>query len=215
MVRVSPHLCDNFILTVNFIGTPCDADGNDLMPGTPPPPRPPPPVNEDGAPMPYFPYKDCEEYRLAHFLFKRNQMPGTEIDELMQIWSNSLPDDQDPPFANHDDLYNTIDATVVGDAPWQSFSVTYMGALPAEGGIPSWMLAAYDVWFRDPRLVLRNQLQNPDFKNEFDYTPFQKFNENGEREWGDFMSANWGFQQAVRIPSLASLPDATLTIDRI
>lgn len=154
--------------------------------------------------MTFFPYKDCEEFRLAHFLFKWSQMPGTEVDELMQIWANSLPDDHDPPFANHADLYATIDATTLGDAPWQSFSVTYRGALPEHGEIPLWMLAAYDVWFQDPWVVLRNQLQNPSFQNQFDYAPYQKFNSNGEQEWGDFMSANWAYQQAVHIPATHS-----------
>ncbi|KAH9990721.1 hypothetical protein BJV77DRAFT_1060934 [Russula vinacea] len=164
--------------------TPCDEDGNDILPGTPPPPCPTL-VDKDGEPMPFFPYKDCEEFRLAHFLFKRNQMPGTEIDKIMQIWANTLPDDCDPPFANHADLYATIDATTLGNAPWQSFSVTYMGTLPEHGEILPWMLTAYD-----------NQLRNPSFKNQFDYTPYQKFNDNGEHEWGDFMSANWAYQQA-------------------
>ncbi|KAH9975649.1 hypothetical protein BJV74DRAFT_862382 [Russula compacta] len=43
------------------------------------------------------------------------------------------------------------------------------------------MLAEYDVWFRDPKVVLQNQLGNPDFKDEFDYAPFQKFDDNGEQ----------------------------------
>jgi hypothetical protein len=59
------------------------------------------------------------------------------------------------------------------------------------------MLAKYDVWFRDPKVVLQNQLQNSDFKDAFDYAPFQKFGDNGDREWKDFMSTNWGYQQAV------------------
>jgi len=124
-------------------------------------------------------------------------MPGTEIDELMQIWSDTLPADQEPLFVDHNDLYNTIDATILGDAPWQSFSTTYSGKLPANGDIPPWMLAEYDVWFRDPKVVLQNQLRNPDFKDAFDYAPFQRFGKNGKREWKDFMSANWGYHQAV------------------
>ena len=186
-----------------------------MIPGTPPPPPPPPPIDENGEPMPYFPYKDINEYRLAYFLFNRNQMPGTEINELMQIWADTLSDNGDPPFASHADLYATIDATTLGDAPWQSFSVSYTGNYPVAGEIPPWMLASYDVWFRDPRLVLQNQLRNSGFKNAFDYAPFQKFNKKGEREWRDFMSANWGYQQAVSISSPTSQVDAILTIDRI
>ena len=125
-------------------------------------------------------------------------MPGTEIDELMQIWVNTLPEGQDPPFADHKELYDTIDATILGDAPWQSFSITYAGDLPVHGSIPPWMLSEYDIWFRDPKVVLQNQLANPDFKGEFDYAPYQTFNDKGEREWKDLMSANWSYEQAVR-----------------
>jgi hypothetical protein len=63
-------------------------------------------------------------------------MPGTEIDKLMQIGANTLPADEDPPFVDHNNLYNTIDATILGDAPWQSFSVTYFGELPVNQDIP-------------------------------------------------------------------------------
>jgi hypothetical protein len=125
-------------------------------------------------------------------------MLGTEIDELMQIWVNLLPEGQDPPFSDHTDLYNIIDTTALGDAPWQSFSINYSSELPKDSNIPPWMLGEYDIWFRDPKVVLQNQIANPDFKDEFDYAPFQKFNDNGEREWKDFMSANWSFQQVVR-----------------
>jgi hypothetical protein len=206
---------------IAFIGRPCDREGNDLFPGSPPPPPPPPRVDDDGEPSPYFPFDSCREYMLAHFLFKRNQMPGTDIDELMQIWaiinSDERDQERDPPFSSREDLYGVIDATTLGEVPWQSFSVTYTGELPAaeRGDPPPWMLDSYDVWFRDPRLVLQNQLGNPDYRNEFDYAPFQKFGANGEREWKDFMSGNWGYQQAVCISRLASLSDVILTIDRI
>jgi hypothetical protein len=125
-----------------------------LPPGTPPLPPSPPPVDDNGDPLLYYLYKDRKEFALTNFLFKRNQMPGTEIDELMQIVSNYLPTDQDPPFANHGDLYDTIDATLLGDAPWQLFSVTYIGELLANGHIPPWMLAEYDIWCWDPKIVL-------------------------------------------------------------
>jgi hypothetical protein len=186
-----------------------------LEPGAPPPPPSSPPLDENGEPQPFFPYKDREEFRLASFLFKQNQMPGTQIDELMDIWSNTLLAGEDPPFADHADLYEIIDATVVGDAPWQSFSVNYCGDLP-EDNVPPWMLADYDVWHRDPRVVLRNQLANADFKGEFDYAPFQKFDDTGKREWKDFMSANWAYKQAVRFfVSYRSFYLLNLDVDRI
>jgi hypothetical protein len=79
------------MLTFAILGTPCDENGNNLPPGTLPPPPLPPPIDENGEPLLYFPYKDCEEFELASFLFKHNQMSGVDIDELMQIWADSLP----------------------------------------------------------------------------------------------------------------------------
>ena len=159
-------------------GTPCDENGNDLPPGTPPLPPPLPPLDEDGEWLPFYPYSSHQEFELAYFLFKQNQMPASQIDDLMQIWARIPSADEDPPFADHGDLYDTIDATTVSDAPWHSFSITYTGECP-EGEVPPWMDAEYDVWYWDPHMVLQNQLANPDFRCEFDYAPYQRFN-NGQ-----------------------------------
>lgn len=128
-----------------YLGIPCDENRYDLPPATPAPPPSPLPVDENGEPLPYFPYKDLIEFNLANFLFKHIQMPGMEINELMQIWSTTLPAGQDPPFANHDDLYETIDATMLGDALWQSFLINYSGEHPRNSNIPSWMLSEFEV----------------------------------------------------------------------
>ncbi|KAF9243715.1 hypothetical protein BU15DRAFT_59594, partial [Melanogaster broomeanus] len=53
-----------------------------------------------------------------------------------------------PPFADHQDLYTTIDATPLGDVPWSSHSISYMG--DRTGDIPPWMDASYEFHFRDP-----------------------------------------------------------------
>jgi hypothetical protein len=169
------------------------------MEGASPPPRVKPPLAEDGSPDTYFPYTDRAEFELADFLFKRNQMSNTGIDDLMNIWAATLPANAEPPFANHGDLHAKIDSTTLGDAPWQSFSVSYDGPKPVDGEMPSWMTAEYEVWFRDPRTVLQNQLANPDFHDEIDYAPFQEFGENGERRWQNFMSGNWAYTQAVNV----------------
>ncbi|KAF8889238.1 hypothetical protein BD779DRAFT_1611042 [Infundibulicybe gibba] len=54
----------------------------------------------------------------------------------------------------------------------------------------------YEVWFRDPRMVMRSQLSNPDFKDEIDYSPLQEFGPDGQRLWTNLMSGNWAWQQA-------------------
>ncbi|KAH9955094.1 hypothetical protein BJV74DRAFT_880179 [Russula compacta] len=48
-------------------------------------------------------------------------MSAGDINELLDIWAASLFQHRDhPPFADHNDLYVTINAIPHGDIPWQS-----------------------------------------------------------------------------------------------
>jgi hypothetical protein len=124
-------------------------------------------------------------------------MSAGNINELLQIWASTLPDDQDPPFINKRHLYDTVDQIELGDAPWHSFSVSFNGEVP-EGDTTPWKHATYDVWYRDPHVVLKNQLKNADFANEIDVAPKEVRDENGKRQYCDFMSGEWVWRQAVR-----------------
>lgn len=175
-------------MNLHRIGTPCDANGDDLPPGEAPPPCA---VLDDDD---FSPYEDRANFEIADFLYRRNQMPGTHIDDLMRLWA--AKEDSEPPYASTDHLYETIDSTTLGDAPWESFSVKYQGPEPAEGAAP-WMTQEYDVWCRNTRTVIRNQLANPDFAGEIDYSAKQVFAADGQREYSDMMSGNWAWQQSV------------------
>ena len=59
------------------------------------------------------------------------------------------------------------------------------------------MKQTYDVWFRDPNIVVSNLLNNPDFHGHFDYAPYHKFEPSGEHRWENFMSGNWAWNHAV------------------
>jgi len=170
-------------------GTPCDRAGHYLPPDSPPPPNPSP------LPDDYSPYESRAAFQLAEFLYSREQMPAGKIDELLAIMASMY--DKDPPFHSHKDMYDTINATRHGDSPWKSFSVTYSGAMPDHGDPPSWMTAEYDVWYRDPKVVLEHQLANPDFKGEIDYAAKVVLDEDGHREVCDLMSGQWAFEQSV------------------
>ena len=125
-------------------------------------------------------------------------MPGTQIDILFDLWAASGDDGIEPPFANHNDLYETIDSIQLGDLPWTCFTVKYNGPLPVgDVVVPTWMMTEHDVWCRDVRLLMRSQLANPDFDGEIDYTPLQIFGPTGKREWSNVMSGNWAWKQAV------------------
>lgn len=164
-----------------------------LLPGAPPPP---PPVQ---SPTDWTPYRDRVDFELTEFLYKTVQMSGGSIDTLSQLIRATViahgigPDDIDL-FACNNDLLGTIDTTLVGDVPWQGFSMFYEGPRPDE--VPEWMTTTYDVWHRDPRQLLHNVLANRDFHGEFDYIPFREFDTMKRRRWRDFMSGDWAWKEA-------------------
>jgi len=122
-------------------------------------------------------------------------MSAGKIDELMELMDATLAHHDDrAPFANHRELYKKIDEIGLGHVPWQSFTASYNGELPANP--PDWMSKSYSVYYRDPREVIHTILSNPDFKDEIDYAPFREFGD-GKRRWSDFMSGDWCWKQAV------------------
>ncbi|KAJ7200207.1 hypothetical protein GGX14DRAFT_536427 [Mycena pura] len=147
----------------------------------------------------YTPYSDNLDFHLADLLYRKVQMAAGDIDTLMQIWAANLKHPEaDPPFSDHVDLYNRIDATDLDHILWQSFEVCLDLPIPL-GDTRPWKTQKYTVYFRDPRLILGSQLANPDIKDEMDSAPKQVFAADGSREYEDFMSGNWTWKQATEI----------------
>lgn len=121
----------------------------------------------------------------------------------MKLWSRTLvPHNDEAPFTSHRDLYNLIDA-LPGGPPWESFTVSHDsgGEFDAEGqpsDHPSWMNADFEVWYRDPQGLVRDILANRSFADEFDYAPYHEY-DHGRHCFGDFMSGDWAWRQAVSI----------------
>jgi Plavaka transposase len=134
---------------------------------------------------------------MAEFLFRQVEMSASNINHHMDLLAALYPD-KDPPYANTDDLYATVDATQAGDAPWSSFKVSYTGHIPEENP-PCWKTATYEVWHRDVLTVMEHQLGSADFVGEIDYAPKRVFSLDGRRQYMDLMSGNWAWQQAVSI----------------
>ncbi|KAG2126953.1 hypothetical protein DEU56DRAFT_872848 [Suillus clintonianus] len=170
---------------------PCDATGQFLEDGASPTPPP------SKSPDDWTPYRDRVEFETAEFLYTRNQMSAGDINVLLDLWAATLLKHNDkPPFADCRDLHKTIDSTPVGDVKWQSFRVQYTGEKP-EHNVPPWMGQCHDVWYRDPHEVVRNMLANPDYATEMDYQPYREFStDDNERQWQDFMSGDWAWNQA-------------------
>ncbi|KAG2338926.1 hypothetical protein BDR05DRAFT_951503 [Suillus weaverae] len=160
-----------------------------------PPGSVPEPLSEK-TPDDWTPFRNRTEFETAEFFFIENQTPATQINRLLDLWASTLTKHNDrPPFADYRDLYKTIDNIPVGDVKWQSFSAQYTGARPDVA--PPWMDQTFDVWYRDPHQVVRNMLGNPDYVQEFDYRPYREFSTDGDvRQWKDFMSGDWAWNQA-------------------
>ena len=176
-----------------IVGRICDVSGNDLPFGTPPPPR-----DSDRGPDDWTPYRNQIEFELADFLYRRNQMSAGGINVILALWAESLArHGEGPPFSSASEMYKTIDSTPLGDVAWESFSLQYSGAQPTGGNAPSWMTETHDIWFRNPRKLIHNIISNPDFESGFDYMPYQECTIDGVHRFGDLMSGNWAWRQAV------------------
>ncbi len=111
----------------------------------------------------------------------------------METWALDMAKHGDlGPFKSYEEMYNAIDATRLGDAPWKCWSSTYDGEKDS-----AWKSTNYEVWYRDPDVVLRNMLDNPDFDGQFDYTPYIRRDKTGQRMLSDFMTGNFAWNHAV------------------
>ncbi|KAG1726481.1 hypothetical protein EDB19DRAFT_1897639 [Suillus lakei] len=174
---------------------PCDPEGNFLPLGTPPPPL------TDKTPDDWTPYKSQVEFEFADYLFTKNQTTTHSINHLLNMWAASLiqAGSKATLFSDHRHIYKTINNTPLGDVKWQLFTVKYTGEIPEEGAVP-WMADSHEVWFCDPHEVVHNMLANPDFAAEMDLQPYHEFmTENDKRQWKDFMSGDWAYNQADMI----------------
>ena len=152
-------------------------------------------------PNDWTPYRNRIEFETAEFLYTKLQASAGDINKMMHLWGVTLAMHGDsPPFADHRDLYSTIDQTPIGDVKWESFALKYNAGNDDDSDPAPWMDASYSVWFRDPHTVVRNMLGNPDFKNEIDYVPYREWKgegENATRQWRNLMSGDWAWDEAV------------------
>ena len=117
---------------------PCDAHGNYLPPSTFPPPYMLP-GNDNAAHNDWDPFDNRAQFEITNFLYRWNQMPGTQVDILFNLWAASGDNGTEPPFSSHNDLYETINAIKLGNLPWTCFTVKYNGPLLArEEHPPGW-----------------------------------------------------------------------------
>ena len=147
------------------------------------------------------------QFKVMDFLFHCNQMSTGNINLITGLWDTSLVAYNDsPPFKNAKAIYNTINSMPLGNIPWQSFTLNFNGTPPENLGSnnksPPWMTANYDIWFHDPHLLIQEMIANPEFKGQFDFTPYQEYSMDGQHRFQDFMSGDWAWKQAVSVSQI-------------
>lgn len=150
------------------------------------------------------PFASQQDFLLADFLFRQEEMSAGNINHLMELWAfrtlqhQSKDSDQThaAPFLSAAHMYATIDRIHLGGTPWECLKVS--PNISGEENPPSWMRAEYEVWYRNVDHVLTEMLDNSDFKDKFDYRAFTYTDQRGQRRWSDFMSGNYAWGQSVR-----------------
>ena len=125
-------------------------------------------------------------------------MSAGNMDDLMECLAHLVPPDQDAPFADSCNLYNTIDTVHVGHIPWCSVKLSYRAAEGEDASDIPWKSKTFEVWYRDPQEVLKIQLSNRNFAHEMDFAAKKIFDPKSKQHcYQDFMSGEWAWEQSV------------------
>ncbi|KAI6032342.1 hypothetical protein BKA83DRAFT_4046649 [Pisolithus microcarpus] len=192
--KLTGTLVDSTYLPISLdccTGQKCDSNGQPIQPNSPPPP-----VSEKD-PDDWGPYGNQLRFETAEFIFQEAEMSASKIDKLLYLWGGSSNGGR-PPFSDHNELYETIDATKLGDVRWDTFRLRYNGERPTDN-VPPWMDEVYEYWFRDPSTLVENMFSNMEFDGEIDYAPYQDFTVGDKRRYQNFMSGDWAWSQADNI----------------
>lgn len=149
------------------------------------------------------PFNGRAQFEFANLAHNEVDLSAKYTNKLMKIWA--LSKDQNnralpSPFQSHNHMLEVIDSIpVIDQAPWLTSTFGF-NATPESVAVErkAWMDKKIEVWGRDPCEILHMLLRNSSFANKFDTTPYKKYNGSGEREYGDFFSGDWSWQEAVR-----------------
>ncbi|KAI9431742.1 hypothetical protein F5148DRAFT_961815, partial [Russula earlei] len=101
------------------------------------------------------------------------------------------------PWDNAEQLYATIDSIYAREIGWKTLQFTYTGPKPSTP--LQWMEKTYDLNLQDVLGLLEQQLASTEFEGQFEYTPFQEFDFNGDCVYSHLMSAFWANREADTI----------------
>ncbi|KAK7447095.1 hypothetical protein VKT23_014308 [Stygiomarasmius scandens] len=175
----------------HLTGEKCDFQGAPIPSDSPPDPRE---IPEN----PWEPFDDMVGFHTADLLYRKVEMSQGDTDFLLNLWSLSLAKHGDVgPFYNHEAIHEAIDSIKQGSAPWCCFVTAPKDNLPDD--VPEWKRTQYEVWYRDPEMVIKNMLDNPEFADEFDTRPYIERTLDGKHRWSDIMSGNYAWTESTEI----------------
>ena len=92
-------------------------------------------------------------------------MPAGQINDLLDIVAAmNVAAGGETPFTTHKDLYSTINATILGNAPWDHSNLNYQGE--TDENSPLWQTKDFTVWLHNPLTVLHNLLSTATSKRD-------------------------------------------------
>ena len=192
--------CNTFDMTLFSFSTGrrCDRNGVFVPPNAPPEP---PNLKADDD---WSPFTSRAGFELADLLFTDAQLSQKKIDRILELWAATLiPHGDSAPITNHLDLHQQIDAVGLGDIQWEHTHLKYEGPLPETTRHPEWKTTEYDIWYRNPRQVIKNILARPDLSGHVDYAAYQEFDDE-KRQYGNMMSGDWAWRQSVCFRALST-----------
>jgi hypothetical protein len=143
------------------------------------------------------PFNSRVGFELADFAFAEAELSKKKTNRLLELWAATLvPCGVPPPITDHADLLRQIDSIPLGDVPWETFSLSYDNPPPKSSRPPDWKITEYEVWFRNPREVIKGILSNPELNGHIDYSAYREF-EDSQRQYCHMMSGDWAWRQSV------------------
>ncbi|TFK32680.1 hypothetical protein BDQ12DRAFT_701098 [Crucibulum laeve] len=177
----------------------------------------PPPISPPGfdSQNPWAPFSNRLEHDWAHYHYIQLQSSVEDIAQGLDLWHAvvithaSKPDHNiDVPWRTAADLYETIDAIQIGAVGWKTFKFHYSGPKPPTP--PQWMENTYKLNARDVLAVVEQQMASSEFNSQFEYTPYQEYNSNGDHIYSHLMSGYWANHEADTISQDESTHGAML-----
>ncbi|KAF9528314.1 hypothetical protein CPB83DRAFT_767174 [Crepidotus variabilis] len=175
-------------------GNPCNEDGEDLLPHSPPAPEEL--LTPEGS---WRPFESRSVFDWAYLTFSEAKMSERLTNKFLKVWAASLLENGGgkTPWGNAKEFWATIDEVQHGSCPWKTYVVQYEGPLPASP--PKWMTEEFHLCTQNSRTLLHEQVRNSKLKNNAHYTAYRQFNSQQERVFSNVMSADWVWDQSNRI----------------